>query len=129
MPTLEFICISCPLGCPLRVETGGRGEVTAVTGNTCPRGDAYARREATAPMRTVTTTVRVLGGTGPVISVRTQGQVPKEKIFAVMEAARRCAVKAPVSLGDVLLEDAGGTGVALVATKDMEEGGDSPWGR
>ena len=38
----ELTCIGCPMGCQLRA-TLEDGVVTAVTGNTCPRGDAYAR--------------------------------------------------------------------------------------
>ena len=49
----ELICIGCPMGCQLTAEVEN-GVVTSVTGNTCPRGDAYARRECVAPVRTVT---------------------------------------------------------------------------
>ena len=65
MEKRELICIGCPMGCPLTVTLDG-GAVVTVQGNTCPRGDAYARREVTAPTRIVTTTVRVNGGTLPV---------------------------------------------------------------
>ena len=68
----ELTCIGCPMGCQLRA-TLEDGVVTAVTGNTCPRGDAYARKECVHPERTVTGTVRVLGGPLPVVPVRTQG--------------------------------------------------------
>ena len=62
MEKRELICIGCPMGCPLTVTLDG-GAVVTVQGNTCSRGDAYARREVTAPTRIVTTTVRVTGGT------------------------------------------------------------------
>lgn len=48
MEKRELTCIGCPMGCPLTVELEN-GAVTAVYGNTCPRGDAYARKEVTAP--------------------------------------------------------------------------------
>ena len=64
----ELTCIGCPMGCQLRA-TLEDGVVTAVTGNTCPRGDAYARKECVHPERTVTGTVRVLGGPLPVVPV------------------------------------------------------------
>ena len=76
----ELICIGCPLGCPLTVEMKGT-EVVSVTGNTCPNGDRYARKEVTDPRRTVTSTVRVLGGSLPVVSVKTAQDIPKNKIF------------------------------------------------
>ena len=61
MEKRELTCIGCPMGCALTVELDG-GAVVSVRGNTCPRGDAYARKEVTAPTRIVTTTVRVTGG-------------------------------------------------------------------
>ena len=42
----ELICIGCPMGCPVTVEMEG-DEIVNVSGNTCPRGDAYARKEVT----------------------------------------------------------------------------------
>ena len=44
---IELTCIGCPMGCPL-IVTMEDGAVASVTGNTCPRGDAYARKEVTA---------------------------------------------------------------------------------
>ena len=41
METKSFICINCPLGCPLTV-TVENGEVKSVTGNTCKRGSYRA---------------------------------------------------------------------------------------
>ena len=120
MPIVELTCISCPLGCPLKVEMDNEGKVLSVTGNTCKRGEDYGRREVTAPTRTVTSTVRLKGGTGPVVSVRTRQDVPKSKIFAVMEEIRRTVVTAPVHIGDVVIPNIAGTGVDLIATADME---------
>lgn len=73
--------------------------------------------ELTAPMRTVTSTVRVTGARMPVISVKTASDIPKEKIEAVMNDIRTICVPAPIHIGDVLLENAAGTGVAVIATK------------
>ena len=120
MPIVELTCISCPLGCPLKLETDNEGKVLSVTGNTCKRGEDYGRREGTAPTRTGTSTVRLKGGTGPVVSVRTRQDVPKSKIFAVMEEIRRTVVTAPVHIGDVVIPNIAGTGVDLIATADRE---------
>ena len=97
------------------------GAVVTVQGNTCPRGDAYARREVTAPTRIVTTTVRVTGGTLPAVSCKTRSDIPKEKIFDVVRALKSVVVPAPVHIGQVLLPDAAGTCVDVVATKDVAE--------
>ena len=76
----ELICIGCPMGCPIVVKMED-GKVVSVTGNTCPRGDAYARKEVTDPTRIVTTTVRVADGKVPMINVKTEHDIPKDKIF------------------------------------------------
>ena len=118
METRNLICIGCPMGCPLTVELEN-GAVARVTGNTCPRGDAYARKEVTHPTRIVTSTVRVTGGALPAVSCKTRTDVPKDRIFAVVRALKDVEVPAPVAIGQVLLEDAAGTGVAVVATKNV----------
>ena len=42
----ELVCIGCPLGCSLKV-TIQDDSTMEVTGNTCPRGADYARKELT----------------------------------------------------------------------------------
>lgn len=116
--TRELICIGCPLGCPLTVEMKGT-EVVSVTGNTCPNGDHYARKEVTDPRRTVTSTVRVLGGSLPVISVKTAQDIPKNKIFDCMQELATIRVKAPVQEGDVIVSNIADTGVPVIATKEI----------
>lgn len=119
METKHLICIRCPLGCSLTASLEN-GQVTSVSGNTCPRGEAYARLELTAPVRTVTSTVRVTGARMPVLSVKTASDIPKGKIDEVMATIRQISVSAPVHIGDVLLENAAGTGVSVIATKDAD---------
>ena len=116
MEEKHLICIGCPMGCPITVAMEG-GEIKGVTGFTCKRGEAYARKEVTHPTRIVTTTVQVAGGTAPVVSVKTAGDIPKEKVFACADALRRLRIEAPVAMGDVVLADAAGTGVDVVATR------------
>ena len=115
--TRELTCINCPLGCMLTVELED-GVVTSVTGNTCKRGDLYARKEVTNPTRIVTTTVPVEGSAiERMVSVKTATDVPKDKIFDVMAALANVRVTAPVAIGDVVLANVCGTGVDVVATK------------
>ena len=96
-------------------------KVVAVTGNQCKRGVEYARTEAVRPMRTVTSTVRAVGGVRPVAAVKTVPEVPKAKIFEVMAAIRGITARAPLRIGDVLLRDAAGTGSDIVVTADLEK--------
>ena len=118
MNTVNLICIGCPLGCPLTVEMEG-SEVKAVSGNTCPRGDAYARKELTNPTRIVTSTVRVAGGRLAMVSVKTASDIPKGKIFDCVKALKDVEVKAPVKIGDVIVENVAGTSVNIIATKNV----------
>ena len=117
MEKRELICVGCPMGCPLTVEMNGT-EVVSVTGNTCPRGDAYARKEVTNPTRIVTSTVKVEGGKVDMVSVKTKEDIPKGKIFECVKALKGITVEAPVHIGDVILKDVAGTGVDIIATKN-----------
>lgn len=118
MEERKLICIGCPMGCSLTVEIDG-GEVVSVTGNTCKRGDVYARKEVTNPTRIVTSTVRVTGGGHDMVSVKTKEDIPKGKIFECVKALKGVSVQAPVHIGDVILEDVAETGVPIVATKNV----------
>ena len=118
MNTVNLICIGCPLGCPLTVEMEGK-EVKNVTGNTCPRGDAYAKKELTNPTRIVTSTVRVKGGKLAMVSVKTQNDIPKGKIFDCVKALKDVELTAPVKIGDIVLQNVAGTGVNVIATKNV----------
>lgn len=120
MEKRTLTCIGCPLGCSLTVELDDKGDITAVTGNTCARGDDYARKEVTRPMRIVTSTVRVTGGDIPVVSVKTEHDIPKEKIMDIMGLLAKITVAAPVHIGDTVLENAADTGVNIVATKEVK---------
>lgn len=119
MKRRELICIGCPMGCPIVVEMED-GKVLSVTGNTCPRGESYARKEVTNPTRIVTTTVRVDGGKVPMINVKTEQDIPKDKIFECIAALRGVTMKAPVHIGDIILENVADTGVNIVAAGNVE---------
>ena len=119
MEVRNLICINCPLGCALTVETEN-GQIVSVSGNTCKKGDIYARKEVTAPTRIVTSTVRVTRGAADMVSVKTKTDIPKDKIFECVRALKDIEVSAPVHIGDVILRDAAGTGVDIVATKNVE---------
>jgi CxxC motif-containing protein len=112
----ELTCIVCPIGCQLTVELE-EGKVRSVSGNTCPRGKAYAEAECIAPMRTLTTTVRCKGG--KLLPVKTDRPIPKEKLFAAMEMVNNIHPTLPISQGDVIIKEI--FGAQLVATGNGEE--------
>lgn len=118
----ELTCIGCPLGCPVTVtlqDVSGHCEIISVTGNTCPKGDAYARKEVTNPTRIVTTTVRVTDGAAPMVNVKTASDIPKEKISDCIAALRCVTVAAPVKIGDTILNNVAETGVAIIAAGNV----------
>ena len=117
MEHMEITCINCPVGCRLSVELEN-GAVTKVTGNTCKRGDIYARQECVEPMRMVTAVVPVAGSVMP-LSVKTRTPIPKKMIFSCMKALSGLELKAPVASGDVVLPNVCATGVDVIATKDI----------
>ncbi|MDO5350816.1 MAG: DUF1667 domain-containing protein [Lachnospiraceae bacterium] len=119
MEKRELICIGCPLGCPVTV-TMDAGEVVKVEGNTCKRGDDYARKEVTNPTRIVTSTVMVEGGRDVTVSVKTRSDIPKGKIFECVKSLKGVTVQAPVRIGDVIVENSAGTGVDIIATSNVE---------
>lgn len=119
METRELICINCPLGCSLTV-TMENGEVKKVEGNTCKKGEAYGKKEVTNPTRIVTSSVKVKDGILPVVSVKTASDIPKGKIAQCARALKSVTVQAPVHIGDLVLPDVCGTGVDIIATKNME---------
>ena len=121
MEIKKLTCINCPVGCSLKVEMDGEN-VICVSENTCRRGEIYARKEVTNPTRIVTSTVKVVNGTSGTVSVKTKEDIPKEKIFACVQALRGIEVQAPVHIGDVILENVAGTGVDIVATRNVEKG-------
>ena len=117
MEKRDLTCIGCPMGCQLTVELEGR-EILSVKGNTCPIGDKYARNEVLHPERTVTSTVVISGSDRPRLSVKTAGNIPKDKIFDCINEINAVRVKAPIKIGDVIIPNVCGTGVNVVATRN-----------
>ena len=119
MSERKFICVSCPLGCGLTVTLDDAGEVVKVEGNTCPRGESYARSEVKDPRRVFASTVRVRGGKLPVCPVRSKTGAPKGELFGIARAVAELEVEAPVKIGQVLIHNVCGTDVDIVASRDL----------
>ncbi|MDO5452924.1 MAG: DUF1667 domain-containing protein, partial [Eubacteriales bacterium] len=114
----QMVCITCPQGCLLTVDREEDGSIT-VTGNRCPRGELFAINELSAPKRTICSTVRTAFPETPVLPVRVSTDIPKEKIFDVMNEIDKVCVTMRVSRGDVLIHDVLGTGADVIATSDL----------
>lgn len=112
----DLICIICPRGCSLTASD--ENGTLCISGNACARGEEYAINECTNPVRTVTATIRVSNRENVMVSVKTVNPVRKDKMMEVMEVLRHTSVKAPLSIGDIVLQNICGSDI--VATKAVE---------
>ncbi|MDR2571769.1 MAG: DUF1667 domain-containing protein [Oscillospiraceae bacterium] len=110
----KLYCITCPEGCHLTVT--GSDDDMVIEGNKCDNGLNFANAEMTAPTRTLTTTVRTNFPGVPVISVRTDGEIPKDMLMEAMAVLSEIVIEEELSCGDVLLEDIAETGVSVIVT-------------
>ena len=85
-----------------------------------PRGPKYAHDEVVAPKRMLTSTVQVKGGLLPLLPVVSKTTLPKERILDCAAALRQIAVKAPVTEGQIIVENILGLGVDIIASRSME---------
>ena len=114
-------CIVCPMGCEITVDMDDNtSEIKSITGNTCPRGEKYARNEMTNPMRQLTSTVVIEGGIYDRLPIILSGDIPKDKMLDVMQELSKVRVKAPVKRNDILIENVCSLGVNVIASRSME---------
>ncbi len=114
MKERKLTCIVCPKGCEITVKFDKEGKIDGIEGNACKRGEVYAESECTAPVRTVTSTVRCLDG--GLVSVKTSVPVPKEKIFEVMGEVNSARAENDVKIGDTVIKNVANTGSDIIAT-------------
>ena len=117
--TYTYLCIGCPLGCRLELDEGAAGEIVEIRGASCRKGDRYAAQEHTDPRRVLTSTVAIEGALWRRLPVKSAAPIPRDRIRGAAEILSSVAVTAPVRLGDVVHDDLLGTGIAVVATRDM----------
>ncbi len=115
---VKVICITCPKGCTLDVTREG-DTVMKVEGSGCKRGAEYVEAEIHDPRRMVATTVRISGGLHPLMPVYTARPFPKPRIKELLAQVRTIQLTAPVKMGSVVLADALGTGVDVIASRNM----------
>ena len=105
MEEKKLTCICCPMGCQLQVTIR----------------DGQVKKEVTNPTRIVTTTVRVHGGSLPVVPVKTASDIPKSAVMDCIRQLKEVVVEAPVYIGDVVLTEVTGTKIAVIITKNIEK--------
>ena len=116
----ELNCIVCPMSCLISVELDDTsGEMISISGNTCKRGENYALNELINPMRQLTSTVAIQNAAYSRLPVILSSEIPKGKIFDVMERIKEVTITAPVSIGDTIISDVCGLGVDVIASRSM----------
>lgn len=113
----KITCICCPKGCQITLDT--ENPEATMKGHGCQQGFDYALGELLHPMRTISSTAEIKGAIHPRIPVKTNGNIPKEMIFEVMAEINKISVESPVKCGEVLIENVLGTGVDIIACRDM----------
>lgn len=114
----EVVCIKCPLGCRIEVELKGR---IKVSGNMCKIGEEYAINEVKNPKRILTTTVFIKNGRQALLPVRSEREIPKDIIKKCIFEISKVEVEAPVKCGDVIIKNIMGTGVNIIASRNVEK--------
>lgn len=114
----EIICVACPKGCRLQVSRQAGGVLVSQAG--CKRGQQYAVSEITDPRRMLATTVRMQGGSHALLPVYTAAPFPKGLLFDLLQLLGKLQVSAPVKMNQVILPDALGSGIDVLASRDLD---------
>jgi len=111
----ELTCILCPRGCTITILEDGTS-----SGAFCTRGGKWARQELACPLRTLTTSIRVVGGTDPLVSVRTDREVPLQQLHMIIQELHQLQVRAPITIGETIVENPAGTTCRIIATRTVD---------
>ena len=111
-------CIVCPTGCEIQAKKDKKGNII-FEGYTCDRGLEYANQEFYEPKRILTTTIRVENGFLPLIPVRTDKPILKEKLSEALVEIAKTKVNAPIKMGDILIENILGLESNVIASRNL----------
>ncbi len=114
----EIICIHCPKGCRIAVETAGE-VILNISSGSCNRGQVYARQEVIAPRRILTGNMRVEGCKQP-LSVMSDAPLPKNMLYACAMELKKHRPLPPVALNEIVIENILHTGCNIIATRNLE---------
>jgi CxxC motif-containing protein len=120
MTKKEMACIVCPMSCHIEIMLDDDSNIIEIKGNTCKRGEEYARSEMTNPVRMLTSTVKLLGGLYKRLPVITSANIPKDKMFAVMDEINKVEVCAPIKVGDIIISNVCELQVDIIASRSVQ---------
>lgn len=110
---MNIICTMCPNGCEIEVN-----ENKNTVGAMCSRGERFAISEFENPTIMLTTTVKTSFSALPVLPVKTDKCVPKDKLNDVMKIVDTIIVTTPLKVGEVVYENIYDD-INLISTMDM----------
>ncbi len=110
-------CIVCPTGC--QIQAVSKGSDIVFEGYTCKRGLEYAEQEFYEPKRILTTTIRVESGLLPLIPVRSDKPILKDKLDEALIEIAKTQVSAPIEMGDILIENILGLELNIIASRNL----------
>jgi CxxC motif-containing protein len=116
----HYTCIGCPIGCPLQLKHEG-SEIKEISGYQCNRGAKYARQEFIDPRRSLSTTITISEALWDRLPVKVTGPIHKAQVREAVRKIHQLSVKAPVRLGQVLIEDfMGEKSIHVVSCRSMK---------
>jgi len=113
----KLTCIECPKGCQLLI-TIENNQVVKVEGNQCEKGLVYAKQETENPKRTLTATVLTKNLSLKLVPVRTNQEIPKDKINEAMKEINKAIINQPIKIGEVVIKNILNLGVDVIATRE-----------
>jgi len=94
----EFICTACENNCSVSM---------------------LAMKEAENPTHSVTTTVRTVFPRIPVLPVRTNRSVPKEKVMEIIRELSKVVITEKIGIGEIVAANILGTGSDIIVASDV----------
>ena len=114
----NITCILCPIGCEIRIN---KKELFIIEGAKCEKGIEYSKNEVLNPKRILTTSILVKNGILPLISVKTNKPIPKDKVFNIIGVIKKTSVNAPIEIGEIIIRNILETGSDIIATKTVKK--------
>ena len=107
----SFTCSFCPRGCQINIKDGD------INGNKCKRGKLFVEQEMKDPKRILTTTVKVLSGSTPLVGVRSNRPISLSNVMNIINILKTKQVTAPIHFGEVLFANC--AGVDFIAENEV----------
>lgn len=113
----QITCITCPFTCRITIDVENGDHVSS--GNMCNKGAQFIDAELSAPDHSITTMVKTIFPDIPFLSVRTNGEIPKNKIKKIIRDLSKVIITERKGIGEIVIRNISGTKCNVIATSDM----------